>query len=44
MLELATNFGNFIAAILFPSGLLLPHALSDEMLSTGIYVYVDTEN
>jgi len=29
MLELATNFGTFIAAIFFPSGLLLPHALSE---------------
>ena len=44
MLELATNFGTFIAAIFFSSGLLLPHALSEEMLSTGMYVYVENEN
>ena len=44
MLELATNFGTFIAAIFFTSVLLLTHALSEEILSTGVYVYIDTGN
>ena len=44
MLELATNFATFIAAIFFPSVPLLTHALSEEIISTGMYVYIDTEN
>ena len=36
--KISKKFGTFIAAIFFLSGLLLPHALSEEMLSTGIYI------
>ena len=44
MLVLATNFATFIAAIFFPSVLLLTHAFSEEILSTGTFVYINTEN
>ena len=44
MSEITTHFATFIAAIFFPSGLLLTHASSEEILSAGSYVYIDTEN